>query len=37
MAGTLKINVKEHIDRKALRFMGDGVAYTHILYARSYR
>ena len=28
--GSLKIDVAERIDRKALRFMGDGVAYNYI-------
>lgn len=28
--GDLKINVAEHIDRKALRFMGDAAAYAYI-------
>lgn len=28
--GDLKINVTEHIDRKALRFMGDAAAYAYI-------
>ncbi len=30
IAGTLKINTAEHIDKRALRFMGDGAAYAHI-------
>lgn len=30
VAGTLKINTAEHIDKRALRFMGDGAAYAHI-------
>ncbi len=28
--GAININLKEHIDRKALRFMGDGAAYNFI-------
>ncbi|MCW8842295.1 MAG: beta-ketoacyl-ACP synthase I [Rhodobacteraceae bacterium] len=30
IAGTLKIDPKEHIDKRTLRFMGDGAAYAHI-------
>lgn len=30
IAGTLKIDVSEHIDKRALRFMGPGAAYAHI-------
>ncbi|WP_322628426.1 beta-ketoacyl-ACP synthase I [Halothiobacillus sp.] len=30
VAGTLKINPEEHIDRKLYRFMGDAAAYTYI-------
>lgn len=30
VAGTLKIDIKEHIDRKILRFMGDAAAYAYI-------
>ena len=30
IAGTLKIDIKEHVDKRALRFMGDGAAYAHI-------
>ena len=30
VAGTLKIDLAEHIDRKALRFMGDGAAYNYL-------
>ena len=30
VAGTLKINLSDHIDRKALRFMGDGTAYNYL-------
>jgi 3-oxoacyl-[acyl-carrier-protein] synthase I len=30
VAGTLKINPADHIDKRALRFMGPGAAYAHI-------
>ncbi len=30
IAGTLKIDVSEHIDKRTLRFMGPGAAYAHI-------
>jgi 3-oxoacyl-[acyl-carrier-protein] synthase-1 len=30
VAGTLKITLADHIDRKALRFMGDGTAYNYL-------
>lgn len=30
VAGTLKIDVSEHIDKRTLRFMGPGAAYAHI-------
>ncbi len=30
IAGTLKINVTEHVDKRTLRFMGPGAAYAHI-------
>jgi 3-oxoacyl-[acyl-carrier-protein] synthase-1 len=30
VAGTLKIKLADHIDRKALRFMGDGTAYNYL-------
>ena len=30
VAGTLKIDVTEHIDKRALRFMGPGAAYAYI-------
>ena len=30
VAGTLKIDVSEHIDKRALRFMGPGAAYAYI-------
>jgi len=30
IAGTLKIDVAEHIDKRTLRFMGPGAAYAHI-------
>ncbi|KUP91074.1 beta-ketoacyl-ACP synthase I [Tritonibacter horizontis] len=30
IAGTLKIDVAEHVDKRSLRFMGAGAAYAHI-------
>ncbi|SPH20478.1 3-oxoacyl-[acyl-carrier-protein] synthase 1 [Ascidiaceihabitans donghaensis] len=30
IAGTLKIDVTEHVDKRTLRFMGAGAAYAHI-------
>ncbi|MCL6285719.1 beta-ketoacyl-ACP synthase I [Ruegeria sp. 2012CJ41-6] len=30
IAGALDIDVKEHVDKRALRFMGPGAAYAHI-------
>ncbi|WP_159804024.1 beta-ketoacyl-ACP synthase I [Litoreibacter roseus] len=30
VAGTLKIDVTEHVDKRKLRFMGPGAAYAHI-------
>lgn len=30
VAGTLKIDVTEHVDKRRLRFMGPGAAYAHI-------
>ena len=30
VAGNIKIDTKEHIDRKILRFMGDAAAYAYI-------
>ncbi|MEM9434712.1 MAG: beta-ketoacyl synthase N-terminal-like domain-containing protein [Pseudomonadota bacterium] len=30
VAGTLKINVSDHLDKRTLRFMGPGSAYAHI-------
>lgn len=30
IAGTLKLDVKEHVDKRRLRFMGPGAAYAHI-------
>jgi 3-oxoacyl-[acyl-carrier-protein] synthase-1 len=30
VAGTLKLDVAEHVDKRTLRFMGPGAAYTHI-------
>ncbi len=35
IAGTLKIKVAEHIDKRALRFMGPGAAYAHIAMAEA--
>jgi len=35
VSGSVDINVKEHIDRKVLRFMGDAAAYAYIAMARS--
>ena len=28
--GSVKLNIEDHIDRKLLRFMGDGAAYNYI-------
>ncbi len=33
--GSLDINVAEHVDRKALRFMGEAAAYAHIAMAQA--
>lgn len=33
IAGTLKIDVAEHVDKRTLRFMGPGAAYAHIAMA----
>lgn len=33
--GDINIDTKEHIDRKALRFMGDAAAYAHIAMAQA--
>ena len=30
VAGTLKLDIKEHVDKRTLRFMGPGAAYAHI-------
>ncbi len=30
IAGTLKLNVSDHVDKRTLRFMGPGAAYSHI-------
>ncbi|SEQ00336.1 3-oxoacyl-[acyl-carrier-protein] synthase-1 [Loktanella sp. DSM 29012] len=30
IAGTLKLNVADHVDKRTLRFMGPGAAYAHI-------
>ncbi len=30
VAGTLKIDITEHVDKRTLRFMGPGAAYAHI-------
>ncbi|APG48265.1 beta-ketoacyl-ACP synthase I [Phaeobacter porticola] len=30
VAGTLKLNVADHVDKRTLRFMGAGAAYAHI-------
>ncbi|KKL51074.1 hypothetical protein LCGC14_2299160, partial [marine sediment metagenome] len=30
IAGTLKIDVADHVDKRTLRFMGPGSAYAHI-------
>ena len=30
IAGTLKIDITEHVDKRTLRFMGPGAAYSHI-------
>ena len=30
IAGTLKIDIKDHVDKRRLRFMGPGAAYAHI-------
>lgn len=30
VAGTLKLDVSEHVDKRTLRFMGPGAAYAHI-------
>lgn len=30
VAGTLKIDIKDHVEKRSLRFMGPGAAYAHI-------
>ena len=35
IAGTLKIDVTEHVDKRTLRFMGPGAAYAHIAMAEA--
>ncbi|SFT34710.1 beta-ketoacyl-ACP synthase I [Sedimentitalea nanhaiensis] len=35
VAGTLKINVANHVDKRTLRFMGPGAAYAHIAMAEA--
>ena len=35
VAGTLKIDVTEHIDKRTLRFMGPGAAYAYIAMAQA--
>ncbi len=35
VAGTLKIDVNDHVDKRALRFMGPGAAYAHIAMAQA--
>ncbi len=35
IAGTLKIDVAEHVDKRTLRFMGPGAAYAHIAMAEA--
>ncbi|MBI6628873.1 beta-ketoacyl-ACP synthase I [Pontibaca salina] len=35
IAGTLKINPAEHVDKRTLRFMGPGAAYAHIAMAEA--
>lgn len=35
IAGTLKIDVREHVDKRTLRFMGPGAAYAHIAMAEA--
>lgn len=35
VAGTLKINVADHVDKRTLRFMGPGAAYAHIAMAEA--
>ena len=35
IAGTLKLDVAEHVDKRALRFMGPAAAYAHIAMAQA--
>ena len=35
VSGSVNIDIKEHIDRKVLRFMGDAAAYAHIAMQKS--
>ena len=35
IAGTLKLDVAEHVDKRTLRFMGPGAAYAHIAMAQA--
>lgn len=35
IAGTVKIDPAEHVDKRALRFMGPGAAYAHIAMAQA--
>ncbi|MGD9864080.1 MAG: beta-ketoacyl-ACP synthase I [Pseudodonghicola sp.] len=35
VAGTLKLNVADHVDKRTLRFMGPGAAYAHIAMAEA--
>lgn len=35
IAGTLKLDVADHVDKRALRFMGPGAAYAHIAMAQA--
>ena len=35
IAGTLDIDVSDHVDKRALRFMGPGAAYAHIAMAQA--
>ncbi|MDK3074740.1 beta-ketoacyl-ACP synthase I [Sedimentitalea sp. JM2-8] len=35
IAGTLKIDVADHVDKRTLRFMGPGAAYAHIAMAEA--
>lgn len=35
VSGTINIDVKEHVDKRSLRFMGPGAAYAHIAMAEA--